>query len=58
MNKYVQKIKSGIRSILIAYAILGSIYTLTSDTTGHHSSDIFLEKVQPTSLEKKIMGIK
>lgn len=57
MRKTYEKIKSGMRKLAITYVMLGSLYTLGSpvDLTGHHSSDIYLGRVQPTRLEKKLV---
>jgi len=56
-NKYVNKIGKGIRNVAIAYALLGSLYMIGEDTTGHRSSDIYLGKSEPTKLEKSLVEI-
>lgn len=47
-----EKVKSGLKKALITYCILGTIYGLGEETTGHMSSDISTGRHNPTKIEK------
>ncbi len=49
-----EKIKTGARKLVIAYAVLGSLWMLGADTTGHYSADLCLGKAHLSKLEQKI----
>ena len=58
-NNMYQKIKDGLKVAGLTYCLLGNIYGVTEhlvgNTTGHVSSDIYLEKSKPTKLEKTLI---
>lgn len=49
-----KKIVKTSTNLVLAYAILGAIYMLPANITGHVSSDVFLEKSKLTRFEKAI----
>lgn len=65
LKNIYNKTKSGFKTAIIAYCIVGSLYGigahLSGITTGHVSSDIYLGKRKPTKIERlicdKLFGI-
>lgn len=49
-----EKVKNGAKDLAIVYAVLGSLYMLSADTTGHYSADLHQGKAHLSTLEKKI----
>lgn len=47
--------KETLKSLAIVYAIVGSMYGCSQDTTGHVSADIVTGRAQPTRLERYVI---
>ena len=49
-----EALKSGLKKVAIAYAVCGSLYMCSVDTTGHHSADVRTCRAEPGLLEKAL----